>query len=123
MPDKNDLADNVEEQLDDVIYRIEDTLKDVAGIVRPLPEHVNNMLSRIAHLELLQAAKEIPLAVGEAAEGAGKVVGDAGETAAAGIETVPAAATDIIEDVQPVGGDVSKGSTQAWRQFKLKKRR
>ena len=117
----DDIADNLEESLEDVIYRLEGMVKETIDTVRPLPSHINTLISEIANLKLLAAAKEIPATVADEAAHAGKVVGSAGETAAAGVTTVPAAATDVIEDVQGVGGEASKGAGQSWRQFKLKK--
>jgi hypothetical protein len=123
MPEKGDILDNTEESLDEVIYRIEDTLKDIGSTVAVVPEHLNNLLSRVAHLELLQAAKEVPAAIADVGEGGAKAAGDTIGAGAAAVGTVPAAATDVLEDAESVGGDVGKGTSTTWKKYRLKRRK
>ena len=121
MPDdKGDMLDATEEELGQVLYRIEDTIKQALGIVEPLPGHVNDLISRIAHLELINAAKVVPETVSDEAEHAGKTLGAAGETVGAGVGTVPAVATDVLEDVGSVGRTTERGGKSI---FKKKIRR
>jgi hypothetical protein len=119
MPD--DIADNTVRTLEDAFNDLEDLIKEVVNTVKPLPDHINTLLTDVASLKLLQAARELPITAKDELEHAGKVVGSAGETAVGTVETVPAAATDVIEDVQGVTGNVSKDANSIWK-HPLKKR-
>jgi uncharacterized protein YgbK (DUF1537 family) len=113
MPPDDGIIDNTEEELGTVIYRLEDTLKETLDIVRPLVAGVSGLADKVAHLELIAAAKEIPATVTEVSKQAGTAVGSAGETAGAAIGTVPAVATDVLEDVEQVGNTTGKAVERA----------
>ena len=120
MPHEGDMLDNTqkalegtEEDLGDVLYQILDTVK-------PLPGHINDLVSRISHLELINAAKVVPETIADEGEHAGKVLGATGETAGGAIGTIPAASTDILEDVESVGKTTTRGGKSL---FKTKIRR
>jgi hypothetical protein len=115
-----DALDNTEEELGAVVYRLEDAIKETLNIVKPIAAGFNGLVSDIAELKLLQAAKEIPATITAVSEQGGEAIGAAGKTAGAAVGTVPAVATDVLEDVEKVGSTTGKAAERAeasiWRQ-------
>lgn len=109
----DDVLDNTEEELGTVIYRLEDTVKETLNTIKPIIAGFNGLVSDVAQLKLLAAAKEIPATISATAEQAGVAVGSAGESVGAGIATVPAVATDVLEDVESVGDTTGKAVKRA----------
>lgn len=122
----DDILDNTEEELGTVIYRLEDTIKNTLDMIKPIAAGFNGLVSDVAQLKLIQAAKEIPATITATSEQAGQAVGSAGETAGAAVGTVPAVATDVLEDVESVGSTGSKGvekaSASVWK-HRIKRRK
>jgi hypothetical protein len=118
---EDDVADNLEEALGDVLYRIEDNVKAVLEIARPFVEHANRFISEAASLHPIEAAKEVPATLADSGEQAGHALGATAETGSAAVGTVPATATDVLEDVQDVQRTVSKGGKSLFN-YKVRRR-
>ncbi len=120
MPD--DIPNPVPEttgELQDAAEDVTDAMKDFVDVGRGLVTHISSLVAELARLHPVEAAKEIPTAASDVAQGAGTAAGDVAQGAGHAAAAVPAVATDTLDTAQGAGGAVVKKA----RRYTLRKRR
>jgi hypothetical protein len=98
--------DTTEETFDDLLERVEGTVKSLGGQIETLAGHLTNFVKELATLKPASAVAEVSAAVKDEAQGAVEMVGEAAE-GAGHAAAVPVAA---LEDA---GKDAAKGVEKA----------